>query len=418
MRACRKSDRAMKILLTLPGPLFPADTGGKIRSLNIFSRLAKRAEIHALSFAERDRDAAGIAEMKKIFASYTPVFRTQARKYSAAFYSQLLANQLSPWPYFLAKCNTPVFRRAVEELADSNGFDLVFCDFLQTAAPLRRLTARPKVVFEHNVEFVLRRRKWQQEDQPLRRFVYGTEWKKTLRIEADVCHSFDHVITVSNDDRQALQREFGITHSSTIPTGVDTDFFHPSAEKAQPGRLVFVGSMDWDPNEDAAVWFLRDIFPRIRKTIPDASFVIVGRSPSARLNAIAKGAPGVEITGRVPDVRPYLEKAEVVVVPLRIGGGTRIKIPEAMAMAKAVVSTPVGAEGLPFRDGRQIRIAEQPEQFAQAVVELVNNASLRTAIADAARDEVVKHHGWEPVVARVQHILEHVMRQSKHASAA
>src|SRR5215472_18249062 len=125
MRACRKSDRTMKILLTLPGPLFPADTGGKIRSLNIFSRLAKRAEIHALSFAEPDRDAAATAEMKKIFAGYTPVFRTQARKYSATFYSQLLTNQLSPWPYFLAKCNTPAFRRTVEELAGSNGFDLV-----------------------------------------------------------------------------------------------------------------------------------------------------------------------------------------------------------------------------------------------------------------------------------------------------
>jgi glycosyltransferase involved in cell wall biosynthesis len=306
----------------------------------------------------------------------------------------------------------------VGELAGGRDFDLVFCDFLQTAAPLRGLSGRPKVVFEHNVEFLLRKRKWQQEEQPLRRLVYAAEWKKTRRIEADVCGSFDHIITVSYDDRQTLEREFGLTHSSTIPTGVDTDFFHPLPESHQPGRLVFVGSMDWDPNEDGAMWFLRDIFPRIRKAIPNASFVIVGRSPSPRLRAMVEEEPGVEITGRVPDVRPYLAEAEVVVVPLRVGGGTRIKIPEAMAMAKAVVSTPIGAEGLPFSDGKQIRIAEQPEQFAQAVVELVNNASLRTAIACAARDEVVKHHGWEPVVARVQHILEHVIRQSKHASAA
>jgi sugar transferase (PEP-CTERM/EpsH1 system associated) len=408
----------MKILLTLPGPLFPADTGGKIRSLNIFSRLAKRAEIHAVSFAEGSCDAAGIAAMKTIFASYTPVFRAEARKYSMTFYSELLANQFSSWPYFLAKCNTPAFRGAVGELAGGRDFDLVFCDFLQTAAPLRGLTGRPKVVFEHNVEFLLRKRKWQQEERPLRRLVYSGEWVKTRRIEADVCRSFDHVITVSDDDRQTLEREVGLTHSSTIPTGVDTEFFHPLPESHQPGRLVFVGSMDWDPNEDGAMWFLRDIFPRIRKAIPKASFVIVGRSPSPRLRAMVEEEPGVEVTGRVPDVRSYLAKAEVVVVPLRVGGGTRIKIPEAMAMAKAVVSTPIGAEGLPFSDGKQIRIAEQPEQFAQAVVELVNNASLRTSIACAARDEVVKHHGWEPVVARVQHILEHVIRQSKHASAA
>src|SRR5215469_16210432 len=138
---------AMKILLTLPGPLFPADTGGKIRSLNIFSRLANRAEIHAVSFAEPARDPAGMSETKRLFASYTPVFRRDARKYSPAFYSELLANQFSSWPYFLAKCNTANFRRAVGELAGSQRFDLVFCDFLHTAAPLRDLTARPKVVF-------------------------------------------------------------------------------------------------------------------------------------------------------------------------------------------------------------------------------------------------------------------------------
>jgi sugar transferase (PEP-CTERM/EpsH1 system associated) len=408
----------MKILLTLPGPLFPADTGGKIRSLNIFSRLAKRAEIHAVSFAEPIRDVVRIAEMKGIFAGYTPVFRVEARKYSAKFYSELLTNQFSSWPYFLAKCNTRAFRRVAGELAARERFDLVFCDFLQTAAPLREVTARPKVVFEHNVEFLLRKRKWYEEEQPLRRVVYGAEWEKTRRIEGDVCRSFDHVITVSDDDRKTLETEFGITRISTIPTGVDTDFFRPVAEQPQRARLVFVGSMDWDPNEDGVAWFLRDIYPRIRQAVPDASFAIVGRAPSPRLRAIAEREPGVEITGWVPDVRPHLAKAEVVVVPLRIGGGTRIKIPEAMAMAKAVVSTPIGAEGLPFQDGRQIRIAEKPEQFAQAVVELLNNVPLRNSLALAARREVVNHHGWETVVARVENILEHVVRQSKHASAA
>jgi sugar transferase (PEP-CTERM/EpsH1 system associated) len=407
----------MKILLTLPGPLFPADTGGKIRSLNIFSRLAKRAEVHAVSFAEPDGDMASMSEMKRIFASYKPVFRRDALKYSAAFYSELLANQFSSWPYFLAKCNTANFRRMVGELARSKRFDLVFCDFLHTAAPLRDLTARPKVVFEHNVEFLLRKRKWQREAHPLRRLVYAGEWKKTWRIEADVCRSFDHVITVSENDRQTLAHEFRTARSSAIPTGVDTDFFHPFTDSPEPGRLVFVGSMDWGPNEDGVLWFLRDIFPRIRKAIPRASFTIVGRAPSPRLRAIAEKEPSVEITGWVPDVRPYLAKAEVVVVPLRVGGGTRIKIPEAMAMAKAVVSTPIGAEGLPFNDRQQIRIAEQPEEFARAVAELVNSVHLRNSIGYAAREAVLTRHGWEPVVARVEEILEQVVAQGKCAAA-
>src|SRR5215471_5987689 len=402
----------MRILLALPSVLFPADTGGKIRSLNIFSRLAQRAEIHAVSFVDAARDPADTSDMEAIFASYTPVFRNEARKYSASFYSELLTTQFTTWPYFLSKCNVAGFRRAVEALASRKRFDLVFCDFLHTAAPLRELATRPKVVFEHNVEFLLRKRKWKSSTQPFRRLVYGTEWIKTRRIEAEVCRSFDHVITVSEDDRRTLDKEFGVTHASTIPTGVDTDYFHPTESPTHPGRLVFVGSMDWDPNEDGVLWFLQDVFPRILEAAPHATFSIVGRAPSSRLRAMARNVPGVEITGWVPDVRPYLAGAEVVVVPLRVGGGTRIKIPEAMAMAKAVVSTPIGAEGLPFQDWREIRIAQQPEQFARAVVDLLNNAALRDSLATEARDAVVRDHGWETVVAKVEQILEHVVSQS------
>ena len=407
----------MRILLTLPGVLFPADTGGKIRSLNIFSRLAKKTEIHAVSFADPIHDKASVSQMKRLFASYTPVFRGEARKYSATFYLELLVSQFTSWPYFLSKCNRPTLRRAVEELISRKKFDLIFCDFLHTAAPLRELTARPKLVFEHNVEFLLRKRKWEKARHPLRRFVYGAEWKKTRRIEADVCRSFDHSITVSQDDQRTLEREFGITHTSTIPTGVDTDFFYPTNDKLQPGRLVFVGSMDWDPNEDGVVWFLLEVYPRIRRAVPNASFSIVGRAPSSRLRTMAEKEPGIELTGWVPDVRPHLAKAEVVVVPLRVGGGTRIKIPEAMAMAKAVVSTPIGAEGLPFLDGREILIAERAEQFAGAVIDLLNNIPLRHSIASAACDAVRNNHSWEGVVSRVEQILKRVVDERKQSNA-
>src|SRR5262249_20204722 len=254
--------------------------------------------------------------------------------------------------------------------------------------------------------------------QPLRRWVYGTEWRRTQRIEAEVCRLFDHVITVSEEDRRTLENEFGVTHTSAIPTGVDTDYFRPAETPPEPGRLVFAGSMDWDPNEDGVLWFLREVLPRIFKAVGHARLSIVGRAPSSRLRAVAEKMPGIEITGWVPDVRPYLARAEVVVVPLRVGGGTRIKIPEAMAMAKAVVSTPIGAEGLPFHNGREIQIAEGPEQFAAAVVELLNNIPLRKSIASAARNEVTNNHGWEAVVDRVERILERVVHQRKHSNAA
>jgi len=408
----------MKILLTLPGPLFPADTGGKIRSLNIFSRLANRAEIHAVSFADPVSDSVAIPEMKAMFASYTPVFRQEAKKYSGRFYREILTNQLSALPYFLAKCNRADFRSTVEKLTHRKRFDLLFCDFLHTAVPLLQFPLQPRIVFEHNVEFLLRKRKWEVEKHPLRKWIYGAEWKKTKTIEAKVCRSFDHVLAVSEDDRRTLWNEFAVSHVSTIPTGVDTDFFRPTDDRPKPGHLVFVGSMDWDPNEDGAIWFLREVYPQIHQATPNVSLSIVGRGPSSRLRAIAASQPGVEITGRVPDVRPYLSQAEVVVVPLRVGGGTRIKIPEAMAMAKPVVSTPIGAEGLPFRDGREIRIAEHPEEFAQAVTELLKKPSLRFSMSATARQEVVSNYGWDVVVARVEEILERVTCSERQTSAA
>ena len=404
------STMAIKILLTLPRPLFPPDTGGKIRSLNILARLARRAEIHAVSFADPILDAAAIAVMKSTFESYTPVFWQEATKRSLRFYREVLTNQCSALPYFLAKCHRPRFRSTVRELAARKPFDLMFCDFLHTAAPLLDLTFRPRIVFEHNVEFLLRKRKWEVEENPLRKVVLGAEWKKTRTIEAKVCRFFNHIIAVSGQDQQTLASEFGIKNVSVLPTGVDTDFFRPLDERPQPGRLVFVGSMDWDPNEDGILWLLREVYPRIRQAVPDASLSVVGRNPSLHLRAVAAKEPGVEITGWVPDVRPHLSRAAVVLVPLRVGGGTRIKIPEAMAMGKAVVSTPVGAEGLPFCDGREIRIAEQPEEFAQAVIELLRNAPLRNSIGRLALKEIASRYSWDVVVDKLETILEQVAR--------
>ncbi len=408
----------MKILLAFPRPLVPADSGGKIRSLNIFSRLAQRAEVHAVSLADPGRDAEGIREMQQMFASYTPVFWRESMKYSPRFYVELLVNQLSPLPYFVAKCCRPEFTQALRTLAQSHKFDLLFCDCLQTAAPALELSMRPRMVFEHNVESLLRKRQWQAETMPLKRRIFAGEWKKTLKLETRICRSFDHVVSVSEEDRRAFRREFGVTHVSTIPAGVDAEYFHPPLVPPQPGRLVFVGAMDWYPNEDGVVWFLQKVFPRICQVNPCARFKIVGQNPSSRLRRTAATNPAVEVVGRVPDVRPHVAQAEIVVVPLRVGGGTRIKIPEAMAMAKAVVSTHIGAEGLPFRNGCEICLEDDPEAFSLTVIDLLRNPSRRRAIEKAARERVVRDHSWESVVDRVEEILVRVNENFRTGAVA
>lgn len=408
----------MKILLTFPRPLVPADSGGKIRSLNIFTRLAQRAEVHAVSLADPERDAEGIREMRRMFASYTPVFWRESVKYSPRFYAELVANQFGPLPYFVAKFCRREFTQALRIVAQSHKFDLLFCDFLQTATPALGLPMRPRVVFEHNVESLLRKRQWEAETMLLKRWIFAGEWKKTLKLETRVCRSFDHVVAVSEEDRWTFRRKLGVTHVSTIPAGVDAEYFQPCPVPPQPGRLVFVGAMDWYPNEDGVVWFLQEVFPRVCQMSPHARFKIVGQNPSLRLRRIAAANPAVELMGRVPEVRPHVAEAEVVVVPLRVGGGTRIKIPEAMAMAKAVVSTHIGAEGLPFRNGYEIRLEDDPEAFSLAVIELLESPIRRTAIEKAARERVVRDHSWESVVDRVEEILARVKENCRTAAVA
>lgn len=400
----------MKILLALSRPLFPADTGGKIRSLNMFRRLAQRVKIHAISPADPVPDAAAISEMEEIFDSYTPIYRREARSHSLRFYSELCVNQFSRLPYSLSKNDLPQFRSMLPLLAQRERVDLILCDFLHTAFAALECNIMPRVVLEHNVEFVLRKRQWATERNYLRKHIFAGEWRKTHAVEAEVCRSFDHVITVSEEDQETIKHEFGINRVSSIPTGVDADFYRPLDLSTRPGSLVFIGSMDWLPNEDAMMWFLRDIYPRIRNAVPHTSLSIVGRKPSRRLCEAASWEPGVEVTSWVPDTRPYVAQAEVAVVPLRIGGGTRIKIPEAMAMAKPVVSTRIGAEGLRLRDGEEICLADQPDEFADAVIELLNDSSHRKAMGRAGREKVIREHSWETVVDKLEHILDSVRR--------
>jgi glycosyltransferase involved in cell wall biosynthesis len=192
-----------------------------------------------------------------------------------------------------------------------------------------------------------------------------------------------------------------------VPTGVDTRFFRPSGnEHCDPHNIVFTGSMDWLPNEDAISYFIEQIMPRIKQAIPDATLTVVGRNPYRSLLELAKRDASIIVTGRVDDVRPYMERAAAYVVPLRIGGGTRLKIYEAMAMEKAIVSTSIGAEGLPVKDGAELLLADTAEKFAKAVVGVLRDKQTARALGARAATTVREQFGWEKVAERFGRICE------------
>jgi glycosyltransferase involved in cell wall biosynthesis len=218
------------------------------------------------------------------------------------------------------------------------------------------------------------------------------------RAEAQACLNARLTIAVSDEDRQLLASLAPTSRIVSIPTGVDIGYFRPDHAREQAHRVVFSGSMDWYPNEDAMLYFIDQVLPRLRQEHPDATATIVGRNPTARLRAAAESAR-VDVTGTVPDVRPHLAAGSVYVVPLRIGGGTRLKIFEALAMGKAVVSTTIGAEGLGLEPGRQVLLADSADDFAGHVLTLFANADRRRALAREGRRLVEQRAAW-PLVAQ------------------
>jgi glycosyltransferase involved in cell wall biosynthesis len=201
-----------------------------------------------------------------------------------------------------------------------------------------------------------------------------------------------------------------------VQTGVDTSYFAPPSTAPSRAHLVFTGSMDWLPNEDGMLHFVRDILPLIRAEEPEATLSIVGRAPTPAVAALA--GERIEVTGRVDDVRPHIARGAVYVVPLRIGGGTRLKIFEAMAVGRAVVSTTVGAEGLPVHPDRDIVLADEPAAFAREVVRLIRDGDRRRAIEDAARALVVQHYDWSAVAHQLEDALARVTRDAATAWAS
>jgi glycosyltransferase involved in cell wall biosynthesis len=276
-------------------------------------------------------------------------------------------------------------------------FDGIVCDFLFPTPNFE--DPSQYTLFQHNVETMIWRRHAENAGDPLRRAYFGLQAKRMFEFERKICQSAASLIAVSEVDAELFRTLFGVTNVSVVPTGVDVEYFTPPADTAAPATdLMFVGSMDWMPNSDGMVWFVRDVLPIIRAKRPGCTLAIVGRQPGAEIRALAAQDSNIQVTGTVPDVRPYLWGSKVSIVPLRIGGGTRLKIYEAMAARTAVVSTTIGAEGLAVESPINIRLADEPETFASACLNLLDGKEERARVADAAYDLVLSRFSWDQVV--------------------
>ncbi len=392
----------MKILFIQKRILFPVDTGWKIRTLNVLKHLAGWHDVTYLCNLQSGEEEF-VPAMRELRVQLETIPWRETPRGGVGFYRDLLLNIFSPYPFTVNKDYNRRLRRRAAELLSEQTFDLVVCDFVQMARNVVGLQGPPKLLFQHNVEAEIYRRHAANGPTGPRRGYMTLQSRKMRHFEAHAGGQFDGVVAVSERDREIFTSEYGWRHVHTIDTAVDTDYFQPNGCPKQSDRLVFVGSMDWLPNIDAARHFVRDIWPHIRASRGQAKFQLVGRNPDAAVQRL-NDVEGVDVVGTVPDVRPYLAEASVVVVPLLVGGGTRIKIFEAMAMGNAVVSTSLGAEGLDVQPGKHIELADSPKEFADKVVSLLENDTRRKELGDTARDHVCRHFSAEAVARQFHRI--------------
>ncbi len=396
--------------------LHPVDKGGRIRTYQMLRALRRE---HRVTYLTLDDGTAAPDAAEKAAEYADAVIRvpfTPPARGSVGFYLDLLRNVASPLPYAVARYRSRALRERVQAICDKEDIDVVVCDFLAPSLNVPDGIGKPVILFQHNVETMIWERHAAVATHPVKRAYMRSQWRRMLRHERAECARFDHVVAVSPEDATVFRDQFGVRETSHVPTGVDTDFFTVSGdvERAQH-EIVFTGSMDWMPNEDAIRWFVQDILPRIQARVPTVSLTVVGRNPPTAVRAIADSDPNIIVTGSVPDVRPYIERAAMFVVPIRIGGGTRLKIFEAMAMERPVVSTTIGAEGLPVRDGIDTILADEPESFANAVVALLLQPERAAAIGRAAGAEVRAEYGWDRVAAHFADICADVIRSKQHS---
>jgi glycosyltransferase involved in cell wall biosynthesis len=397
----------MKILWVKANKILPVHSGGDLRSFNILRQLAVRQEVIFFSYYDGPLDAEYEKQLQEQLPGSVCVSTGRGQASLMARSADYLWRLPNAAPYAVSRFASGKVRERLERCLSEKQPDVVVADFLDAAVNFPEHLNVPSVLFQHNVESEIWRRHATNGSSAAKRLMYQLEFSKMSRFEEKTVRRFDHVIAVSEHDKKLMTAWVEEERVSVVPTGVDTEQFCPEMQPRQERPLVvFVGAMDWEPNVDAVKYFCAEIWPLVLAKVPEAQFRIVGRNPDRRVLDLA--GPSVEVTGRVPSVVEHLREAAVVVVPLRVGGGTRIKIYEAMAVGKAVVSTTVGAEGLDVHHGKDMMLADSPATFAESVIALLTNSDLRTRQGQAAT-ALASRYGWPGVARQFGEILQRLV---------
>ncbi len=404
----------MKILVLAPYPPYPPRGGGALRIYHLARGLAAHQSVTLLSFAPDTRAVklmAPIRDWCRLATVPGPPSRSSAQR--------ALTTLLSPQPDMALRNRSAAFSEALSRQLAAEPFDIILASSIEMAGyALQAQGVGPRLVLDQfNAEYLLQQRAALNDlrqglllrPRSLAKGLYSLlQWYKLARYERYLLAHFDLVTVVSEEDRAHLARLLpkNVARLAVVPNGVDTEQVVPGAVRGDMGgsTMVFTGTLDYRPNIDALRWFTTEVLPLIRTREPAARLLIVGRAPGPEVRSLVGEA--VELVGEVADVAPYIDGAALYVVPMRIGGGSRLKLLEALAMAAPVVSTPMGAEGLPgLRDRVHLLLAEQPQAFAAAALRLMAEPKLGRQLGAMGRAHVVDHYDWRTITPRLEAAL-------------
>jgi len=396
--------KTLKVLVLDEEIPLPTNTGKKTRSYNLLSRLSQAHEIYYLCFVDSPKQLAAAQKFERFSVKVVPSYKPKKPKSGVRFLSKVFLNLFSPLPFIVSQYYDSSFASKIGAVLREREFDIIHCEISPLAIYLDHINKLPSVIGCHNVEAEIWYRYYDVERNPLKKLYCYLEFKKVLRFEKHYLTKGRYCVAVTERDKNYLRKNYHIEKVEVVPNGVDTDFFSPKKVSVDQSSIVFTGSMDWRPNQDAVRYFLESIWPILKAKVPELKFTIVGRNPPLWIQTMASKIRDVRVTGTVSDVRPYLWQSAVAIVPLRIGGGSRLKILEAMACGKALVSTKIGAEGLDVQHNSNILLADTPQDFARSVVTLLSNLQKRKELECKGRELVVKKYSWESLAPSLERV--------------
>ncbi len=388
----------MKILIISHFIPYPPQGGSLQRNYNLLREASKSNEIHLLAFTQRkllpdERKLNESIETLKEYSKYLKVFKIPTDYSEIKWYMLLFLNLFSFTPYSVWRFRSKAMRGEIRKQLEGNHFDIIQIDTIALAQYADLAPDLPKILVHQNVESGLLLRRSLNERNPIVRLYLFLQGHKLRNYERKVARKFDANVTVSEIDEREFRELVSGSEFEVVSNGTDVEYFTPKS-MAGSEKLVFTGGMTWYPNKDAMLYFCGEVYPLIKKRMPDVEMDVVGSSPPHRLQKIAEEDSSIKLHGHVDDVREYIHRAAVYVVPVRVGGGTRLKILDALACGKAVVSTSVGCEGLEVTPGENILIGDSSLEFSNQVVNLLKDERLRTKLGANGRKLVVEKYSW------------------------